>query len=156
MFLACKAGNSGSLASPAPCLAWWRHGPRRRDRIWRWVKVSNATWELSMGIFHFRGEILYILILTFWEMKPQKDDSSYGNQFLTWNSLGRWWNLSKSWVPNPGKGLSPIPPKHALSFPIWRGRRECYFFGTQKIHSPCAQGLQRKVEILSSPWLLWH
>ena len=37
--------------------------------------------------------------------------------------------LSKSWVPNPER--ESHPPKHALSFPIWRGRRE-WFFGHPK------------------------
>ena len=38
----------------------------------------------------------------------------------------------------------------------WKCRdRGCV--GIKKIqNSPCAQGLQRKVEIFSSPWLLWH
>ena len=44
-------------------------------------------------------------------------------------------------------------PEYKLS---WESR-DRGFVGIKKIqNSPCAQGLQRKVEIFSSPWLLWH
>ena len=142
MFLACKARSSRSLPSPVLCLDLWL-----KSVVWEEGFLQNPQDPWDWYIYPHLADFFMIHVGRY------TIHGSYGKwncpcfhfrgQMLSSNKLQ---NERKTYFINSS-------PEYKLS---WESR-DRGFVGIKKIqNSPCAQGLQRKVEIFSSPWLLWH